>query len=546
MELHTHPNLNPNPNLNLNPNPNPNLNPNLDSNLDISLDRLVRIAQHKHAEAVKCIKEPIPTASDNDSAVHQVIILGAGAAGLGAALQLIGSGIDDVLVLEARHRIGGRVHTISLAECDSGSHLLNGDMNGSRSTPAKVDAGASWLHHPGDEGANPLLVLAHQLGVGLSQDDGVHTHDTRAFDDRHGWASPAALQAADRAFHARYAATRAVAARRADLGLPDIPVAAVVSSPDLSAVEDTKMHKDHDVILASAVDPVVARLVDWHLSYAALIDASSLSSLSLEQWHPLAYLTPADRLLSNGYHSLLSHIAEPLKPYIRLNQVVTRVQTVDSRNGSVVHVHTKDGRVLKAKRVIVTLPLGVLKSGAVEFDPPLPDSKQKAIDRLGVGVMNKLFLRFKEPFWPNDTSMFAHLSDTMEDFPFTVNMLPVCGEPVLMAFMTSDFAKRMEKLESHEVAESFMKILRRAFGSMNVPDPIGHYVTRWGEDPYSLGSYTHFPVHSSPKDCDELLKPVGSHLYFAGEAMNAANIGTVHGALRSGQTTAVQVYKSCS
>src|SRR5690606_17203058 len=100
------------------------------------------------------------------------------------------------------------------------------------------------------------------------------------------------------------------------------------------------------------------------------------------------------------------------------------------------------GESLSADRVIITVPLGVLKSGAIEFDPPLPFAHRGAIDALGMGQQDKLVLRFEKPFWSTSATRWDIVgSDT--DFPLWLNLEPLTGEPVLVALFGGEAADRL-------------------------------------------------------------------------------------------------------
>ena len=94
-------------------------------------------------------------------------------------------------------------------------------------------------------------------------------------------------------------------------------------------------------------------------------------------------------------------------------------------------VRTNQGD-FKASRAIVTLPLGVLKSGAVKFDPPLPARQQQAVRRLGMGVLNKLYLRFPQVFWPKEADLLGFISERRGQWVEWVNMAKFSGKPVLL------------------------------------------------------------------------------------------------------------------
>lgn len=116
------------------------------------------------------------------------------------------------------------------------------------------------------------------------------------------------------------------------------------------------------------------------------------------------------------------------------------------------------GESLSADRVVVTVPLGVLKSGTIEFDPPLPFSHRGAIDALGMGRQDKLVLRFEHPFWSTSATRWDVVGgDT--DFPLWLNLEPLTGEPVLVALFGGEVADRLSASSDAELLEAALASL---------------------------------------------------------------------------------------
>lgn len=291
---------------------------------------------------------------------ERVVVIGAGAAGLAAAATLVEEDID-VVVLEARDRIGGRVWT---------DHSLG----------FPVDLGASWIH--GTRG-NPLTDLAEDAAVDLHEFD-YDGADRRELDTDDGIAE-------------------AAASLERDLGADLDEV-----SPDAAGEGDE--------------------------------------------------LGGGDALVPAGYLALLEVLEEAIDD-LRLGAPVTNV------------VHGPDGVVvagpwgrIEADGVIVTVPLGVLKAGSITFDPPLPAATRGAIDRLGMGVLDKAVLVFDEPFWPEDAAGIRIVGTADGEWAEWVNLLPVNGRPALMGFNAGSTARRLETLDDGAVVASALDVLRAAYG----------------------------------------------------------------------------------
>lgn len=415
-----------------------------------------------------------------------VVVVGAGVAGLAAARALALGG-QRVLVLEARDRIGGRTWTDS-------------------SLGVPVDLGASWIH--GVDG-NPLWALAPRFGIDTVE----CTVGSFQFDGRPiAWHGPsgAALSAED------------TSAFVADLHTVDAALDAVVAqAPPPSTY-------------AAAVDTVL-RSLQWRGDRAARVreytahrsedlcgaPVTVLDAHGLDEEH-----VPGDEVVfPGGYAQYARALAEGLD--VRLSSVVRSVtQTDDS-----VFVGLADGTTVVARQVVVTVPLGVLQAGAVVFTPPLSAPVAGAIDRLGMGAYDKVFLRFPARFW-GDSWVLRQQGSAGVDWHSWYDMSRVTGVPVLAALVGGAGARRLETLPDAMVVDEGVAALRKMFGA-SVPEPEAFRITRWAQDPFSRGSYSYLHVGASPDDHDLLGTPSG-RVQLAGEATWSDDPATVHGALLSG------------
>jgi monoamine oxidase len=235
----------------------------------------------------------------------------------------------------------------------------------------------------------------------------------------------------------------------------------------------------------------------------------------------------------------------------RFETVVNEV----SWSADAVTVTAKTGEQFKARRLIVTLPLGVLQRNEVTFTPRLP-AKEEAAAKLAVGQVVKVVLRFRDPFWeklslPTDDGKRAELKDfafihAPDEMPPTWwTQLPVRA-PLLVGWAGGT---RAEKLlsetplrdRSDALRDQSVQALSHIFA---VPvrfieeTLLEFYTHDWATDPFSRGAYSYIPV-GGLKAQAALAEPVENTIYFAGEAANKkGHHGTVHGALASGLRTA--------
>ncbi len=436
-----------------------------------------------------------------DELLTSVLVIGAGISGIAAAQALRRLG-HPVTVLEARDRIGGRIWT---------------DDEG-------VDLGAHWIH--GTEG-NPVTELVERLEIPYSYVGGDSSY-TGGFDnlDLFGpggqlttqTAKNRTLELADGVLHELE--QRAEHARRNRL--PDVPLAEAVQQ----------------ILDARGLLPEDEQAVRYHLNVILREDAAEdAARLSLQNWED-GYLVygHGDSILHRGYRAVVDALADGLD--VRLGHVVTRVETGD---GSLpVRVVTDRGD-FHADRVLVTLPLGVLKHGSVAFEPPLPPAKQTAVERLGFGVLNKIALHFREPFWPTEQYVFGYLCRDTDRHPTVViSMWKSHGKPILVMLLGASLGRELESWPDEEVARYGTAIVRDLFGA-DAPAPEHVSRTAWGADPFARGAYTSIGVGASAKDVAALAEPVGGRLYFAGEATNPYHWGCVHSAYESGLREAARI-----
>lgn len=416
-----------------------------------------------------------------------VLVIGAGMAGLGAAARLAKGGVR-VTVIEARDRIGGRTQT---------SHLW---------PDLPVDMGASWIH--GTKG-NPVTKLARKTGLRLTP----ATYDRSVTFDHRG--SPVDFdKPARRALKLLDRARTAVEDLEADVSLET----ALARFPDWQAL--------------SSQERAVARLaINTRIEHEYSGDWAQMSAWHFDDGTDF----PGDEaVVTPGFGPILNHLARGLD--IRLGEPVVTFAPLP--NG--VEVATTKGRH-QADCAIVTLPLGVLQSGSVTFAKPLDPRRQRAIDGLGMGLLNKCVLRFERVFWPANADWIDYLSPAQTLWADWTSYLRATGYPLLAGFNAARTAEEVEELDDRATAASAMEALRAMFGT-SVPDPLGAQVSRWRRDPFAMGAYSFNAVGTRRKDRKALFGTDWDvRLHFAGEACSPDQPATVHGALITGRQTAARL-----
>ena len=195
--------------------------------------------------------------------------------------------------------------------------------------------------------------------------------------------------------------------------------------------------------------------------------------------------------------------------------------------------------VERAQRAIVTLPLGVLQSRTVRFRPA-PHGKPRALQRLVSGPVVKAALRFDDPFWEERAPGVAFFHAPRAPFPTFWTPLPA-RVPMLVAWAGGPKAERLSGLSESNLVAQALRGLRSIFG--RIPAPGAVLVHDWRRDPFARGAYSYLRVGGEGAR-EDLATPIGDTLFFAGEATDAEESGTVAGALRSGERAARQVLEA--
>lgn len=235
----------------------------------------------------------------------------------------------------------------------------------------------------------------------------------------------------------------------------------------------------------------------------------------------------------NGYSCVPVALTDGLD--IRVNTAVKKIKYhKDGVEVTAENLKTDNSSVTyKADIVLCTLTLGILKlavspmsqnqENVVQFDPPLPDWKQTAIQRLGFGNLNKVILCFDHIFWESSTNLFGHVGSTTSSRGELFLFWSISQSPVLLALVAGQAAAIMENVSDDVIVGRCIAVLKGIYGVSAVPQPKETVVTRWRADPYARGSYSFVSVGSSGADYDLLAAPVQSgpkdmaRLFFAGE-----------------------------
>lgn len=465
-----------------------------------------------------------------------ILVIGAGAAGLAAARDLSRAG-RKVIVLEARGRIGGRVLT------HKDSHI-----------PVPIELGAEFMH-----GKSPdLFQLARATNAEVYE-----------VSQRHWYFEDGALSKSREFWKKIESLMDEMKSAPADQSLKEFL---------------DKLADDEETARAKAV---VTRYVEGF--HAA--DISRVGIRGLVAANEAADEIDGDRAfrLVDGYASLMDGLRFEAEAYgadFSLNTVVKEIHWQNRQVEVLGYERAPRASNIKgsseveqaaverfnADAVVITLPLSILQKspddGGIRFVPDLPATKRAAIDRLIMGDVIKINLLFRERFWESckcwdevgevisfADAGFFHFPGL--PFPTWWTQLPMRA-PLLVGWVGGPQADRVgspiiregpagDPGPQNAPPDSLLEqALTSLSGIFNLPaqairDQLERcYIHDWRNDPFSGGAYAYLPVNGLEAQ-RVLSQPVDGRLFFAGEVTSAGHIGTVHGAIQSGQRVAREI-----
>lgn len=411
---------------------------------------------------------------------YRVIVVGAGISGLAAAKALKENGFE-VVVLESQDRVGGRLRT-------------------DRSLGVAFDEGASWIH--GVNG-NPITSLAQQAGM--------TTFET-VDESRTSYDVGGVLRAATTYDNAE---------------------------DELYTILETMMNsgsvtESFETVFNSLYPSKTNdRLWKFLLSTYVTFDTGDLNKLSSLLYNEGEEFGGAEVIATNGYDTIAQFLAQNLN--IQLNQRVSKI-VYDKDAVQVTH----NGSISEADFVLVTVPLGVLKSNTIQFEPALPSRKLAAIQSIGMNCVNKFLLTWNNAFW-DDVQYISYTPETRDKFNYFVNVKmfhPTVNG--LMTFAYADYARATESMSDAQVITEIMGHLKDIYGNA-IPQPESMRRTKWNNNPNSFGAYSYTALETKMSHFEDLAEEVDGKLFFAGEHTEVDYFSTVHGAYLSGLREAAKI-----
>lgn len=447
-----------------------------------------------------------------------VVVIGAGVAGLAAARALTAAGLE-VLVLEARGRVGGRIHTVHDPEA-----------------PLAVELGAEFVPGPGSEswkvvrsaGVAACQVMGGQIDLRAARPE-------QGGDGERGGAALHGEEAFGR-FEALLAGVDPAMTHDRTLG-------EFLAESEFTGEAEAEIRGFVEGYHAAPIDQV-------GLQWLATAAAADRETGFVEQFQ-----------LPGGCDRLVEWLRGGLagRSSLRLNTVATVLRWgrgwVEVETGSGVGGQGP-GVGIRARAALVTVPLGVLQApagarGALRFEPALPE-KAEACARLGMGSAVKVVLRFREAFWEAASATEARSLEGVR-FVFGSAALPTwwtmhpMRAPLLVGWAGGPAARRLAGRTAEEMTEVAAGALAEVLAverRVVADDLEGCYFHDWQNDPFARGAYSYGRVGSAGAAA-ALARPVAGALFFAGEATcGDGHSATIEGALRSGWRAAGEIARS--
>jgi monoamine oxidase len=431
------------------------------------------------------------------SAPIDVVVVGAGVAGLAAGRLLAGAGLR-VTLIEARNRVGGRIHT----------HHLAPDI--------PIELGAEFIH-----GQPPALWT-------LIREARLPTYE---------------LEGSEIAYEGGRRSARGDLPGHAQRVLEDL-VQWLGRQP-----EGTDMTFEQ-YIQSHPTQPDAAEAATRYVEGFNAADHRRIGIASLVKQQRAEDAIETDRLfrVSSGYDAVPKFLAAEFARAGGTLQLQTPAQRIDWSRGSVTVTAGNARRIqFHARRALITVPLGVLQAGGIQFEPRPAEILEQA-DRLAMGVAMRIVLVFSTKFWPENMS-----------FLFTPSELPATwwtpmpnGAPILTGWSGGPRAAAIERRAGRDAGEQALlaacfstlaKVFNRPRSDLEALLSSWH-AHDWLTDPYAGGAYSYVPAGALDAP-ERMNQPVDDTLYFAGEHTDVTgHWGTVHAALQSGTLAAGRLLRS--
>ena len=432
---------------------------------------------------------------NRSSSNADVVVIGAGAAGLSASSEFLKQG-KSVICVEAMNRIGGRCFT---------DHRIFG---------IPYDIGAHWMHNYSGN---------HLAKYGIKNSDKFDVYKIKEN-------------------LLVYDGLNKTSSNNLKKNLKDIKA---IKDEYLDIKNNLNRNKKppfkDDIPFINQI-PTIVKENDWfgtaHQAMGACLAGVDFNNFTIyDEFLNYKEIGEGDGFVKEGYGSLVANLRKEVP--VRLNTIVKEIKW----DGKGVVVETSQGTI-KSKTCVVTVSTGVLNTGKIKFTPKLPLEKYEAFNGIKLGLYNHITIQLKDKFYKNfeilpDTYLFSKIKNTVLPPKGFFGSLRLHETNLSYFDVGGQFAENLEKEGERASIDFVTSSLRSTFGSKFDQFVIKAHATSWGKNKFSLGSYS----SSKPGKAHlrgVLKSSVGDRIFFAGEA-TSLNYGTVHGADLSGKEVANDV-----
>ncbi|XP_078419485.1 peroxisomal N(1)-acetyl-spermine/spermidine oxidase-like isoform X2 [Cetorhinus maximus] len=458
--------------------------------------------------------------NQSTSKTPKIVIVGAGIAGVGAAGKLLKQGFNDIQIIEALSQPGGRIR-------------------GSLFGKSVVDEGAQYIH--GASMKNPIYRLAKEHGL-LQQAYNRSGAKWSVFTNTQKQLDPDFYEEMENLATFLW---RAAHLQSQEKGYTQAKSLGHVYLEEIKELI-RNWTDDSPNLRSQKLGSLNMIMKDQCVSFSS----QDLNDVSLQEINEYGFIEGGDLNYPRLFLKLISNLVEVIpRENLLLEKPVKQIQwngSFESEDGSLypVRVVCEDGDYILADHVIVTVSL---------------EEKLHAIEHMGFGTTNKIYLEYEVPFWENaehwigllweDETPFSGLEPNLAEWWRRFYSLEVLHPAeryghILLGWSSGREAEFMETLSEEELASNITRILRQ-FTGKPVPWPKNVFVTKWFSNPYTRGSYSFISINSTGDMIDTLAEPLpqeggDGHLskmlqvLFAGEATHRSYHSTTHGALVSG------------
>ena len=444
----------------------------------------------------------------------EVCVIGAGFAGLAAARELAATG-RDVIVLEARDRVGGRV------------------WNREMSDGTVVSAGGTWL----GKGQDRMFALCQEAGMATYPqfEDGEVLLDIDGDRYRYKGLMPN--------FGLLHMAALGLGLWRLNRLVKRLPIDAPWQAPRADRLDaltlsewvsnpaNVPSRKAQILLLAGlstffCVDPAEVSLLGSMVLAAGGGGFQYYADTKNTETH----------LIDGGSPELATRIASALGERVRLS---SPVRTIQQNNGSV--DISADGFKVKARRAVMATPPSVATK--IDFDPALPPAQAHLLRRYVPGAVIKTIISYDEPFWRAD-GLTGETVAPASPVPVTIDQSPRSASPgVLTSFAIGPNALRLAGLSAEERREEWLKELSKRLGP-KARTPSAYLETDWSAEPWSLGGMIGHLAPGVLTSYGPTIREPAGNVYWAASEWATTMHGLMEGAVRSGERAAGAVLET--